>query len=457
MIGNLFHRSLLRRVSLALLLAFGAVYAVLLVYRGLEIKGQEQTGKWSRVKGLAVTTSLAALAEPATARAVAASMERMFNAEQHAGDAPGKVMVQVWDKRQREMVWTSSGAGAALWPGGTDSQARHVHAGTPYYVFAGETPRWSLRIAEPAFPDDWLWAELSKSLFLYLLIAFPVVLAPIGLAVSQGLRPLRRLTDQLGARGSGDLSAVRVDRPHKELVPLVSALNHLLARLREKVDREHAFVQDAAHELRTPMAVISAQAHVLSQVAGGRAGEDAAKQMAQAVSRGSHVIEQMLQLATVDQDKMRVPRKVDLAQLAQQVLAQRAPAAMARGMELALDAPESLWRWTDLEAMQSVLHNLVDNAILYGRANGRVAVALAQEGESVRLSVADDGPGIPVQDWHLVFERFHRGADHDASGSGLGLAIVKQAVARLGGEVALGVGLGGQGCCFTVTLASADR
>jgi signal transduction histidine kinase len=235
------------------------------------------------------------------------------------------------------------------------------------------------------------------------------------------------------------------------LKPLAASLDHLLARLRHKIQRERAFVQDAAHELRTPMAVISAQAHVLA-TSGEVHRHEAAQQLDRAIARGSHLIEQMLQLARVDHELSPRVSEVDVARLARQVLAQRAPAAMARSMELSLDAPDLLRHALDVQALHSVLHNLVDNAIRYGNTGGRIVVALRSEAGALLLSVADDGPGIPMQDREMVFERFYRGADHDASGSGLGLAIVKQAVARMFGTVTVQTGLEGRGCSFAVSI-----
>ena len=130
-----------------------------------------------------------------------------------------------------------------------------------------------------------------------------------------------------------------------------------------------------------------------------------------------------------------------------------APAAIARNMEISLEAPESLSASLDLHALQSVLQNLVDNAIRYGSENGRIVVELTffQLGRDVMvLAVADDGPGIPECDRSRVFDRFYRGRHNDVRGAGLGLTIVKQAAARMGGVVEFTSGLDGRGSRFAV-------
>jgi len=455
MIKAFVRRTLVRRVSVALAVAFAALYLVLTGYAILTLRSAEQDGQYLRTEAEATLRALAKVSQPGEARAVALSAEAMSNAYRSFQQAPGVTLVQVWDRHDPQMVYSTPEAGSTLLPGSPNAHTQQVIGGSAYGVFQGDTPRWSLRFAEPVMASSSTWAWAISGLMPWMLIAFPCMLLPIWFVVSHGLRPLRRLSDQIALRSADDLSAVSGAPVYEELKPLVASLNHLLARLRHKIQRERTFVQDAAHELRTPMAVISAQAHVLATSSEVDRLE-AALQLDRAIARGSHLIEQMLQLARVDHELSPRVSEVDAAELARMVLAQRAPAAMARSMELSLDAPDLLRQVLDVQALHSVLHNLVDNAIRYGSAGGRIVVALRSEAGALLLSVADDGPGIPVHDRVLVFERFYRGADHDASGSGLGLAIVKQAVARMSGTVTVETGLAGRGCCFAVRIPT-DR
>ncbi len=452
----LFRRTLVRRVSLVLVLAFAVVYLVLMSYVVWHQRSEETDRMGLRQIGLATTASLGEASQPGEARAVGAALEALFTEGRRYARVPGAMLVQVWDRESGRMVFSSREAGSALLPGHPDRQTTHLLAGTRYSVFQGETPRWSFRLGEPDLADDladsWLWLRVGSDLLPYMLLAFPTLLLPIWFGVSRGLRPLQRLADQIAARDGEDLSAVGTEVPYEELSPLVRALDRLLSRLRHKIAREHAFVQDAAHELRTPMAVISAQAHVLAKAPDVAQRHEAGQCLEQAISRSSHLIEQLLALARIDGERGPPPAPVDVAQQARQVLAQRALGTMADGMELSLDAPDVLLHELDLHAFLSVLHNLVDNAIRYNGEGGRVEVALGREGGALRLSVTDDGPGIPEDARALVFERFYRGAGHDASGSGLGLAIVRQAVTRMRGEVTLGPGFEGRGCCFSVLI-----
>ncbi len=447
MIKGLFRRSLLNRILLALLIAFAVLYVVLIAYRVVEIRLDVASGSVRDIMGKSVLASLAAASDAAQARAVGRTADELINGLRRVDGMPGKQFVQIRDRLHGEWVYGAPSTGAPPWSASATG-VPHEEAGLS--IFFAETPRWSLRMVEPQLPLGWLLETMGEAVPIYLLVSFPVIFLPLWLAVAGGLRPLRRLSEQIARRSDDDLDPVQLKLPYHELVPLVSSLNGLLARLRRKIDREHAFVQNAAHELRTPMAVILAQAHVLAKARDEADRDEAAAQLHQALSRSSHLVEQMLQLATVDQERAGARRRADLVRLARHVLDDLRDSAAHRGVTVVLDAPAALPCHTDLEAWRSIVQNLVGNAIRYGREGGRVVVEMAHVGDTLRLSVVDDGPGIAESERPRIFERFYRGAGHDLPGSGLGLAIVKQAVLRLDGKVSLGTGLAGRGCCFTV-------
>jgi signal transduction histidine kinase len=324
--------------------------------------------------------------------------------------------------------------------------------GKRYRVYRSESGRWAILLGEPLTPQRGLLASLSNDLGVSVLISFPFVILAVWLAVRRGLRPLQILSKSIAERGADDLTPLGLDTKYAELRPLTSALDRLLGQLRVKVAREHHFVQDAAHELRTPMAVISAQAHVMSMANDLEQRREASQHLAAAIARASHLIEQLLELARIDASNTTQAITLDVAQVLRQELVNLAPIAMTRNMELSLEAPDELHCSLVQHAFLSVVQNLLSNAVRYGHDGGRVAVELWLLEGTLMLSVADDGPGIAEAERSLVFERFYRVAGTDISGSGLGLSIVAQAVARLRGTVHLTSGLEGRGCCFTVAL-----
>ena len=147
-------------------------------------------------------------------------------------------------------------------------------------------------------------------------------------------------------------------------------------------------------------------------------------------------------------------QQMDLSLLLQTSLAQAMQQAQQRGIELSLDAPDRMNIEADPIALQSIISNLLDNALRYGREGGQLAVTLQDLNDHVVLTVADDGPGIPEAEHARIFDRFVRGSAQDSPGTGLGLAIVKQAVQRLRGSVQIAPGLYGRGVAFVVRIAT---
>lgn len=169
--------------------------------------------------------------------------------------------------------------------------------------------------------------------------------------------------------------------------------------------------------------------------------------MEEAIARTSHLAQQLLDLAALDEAQRPAPRDLDVVQWLRAALAHAAPQAMTRRIELSLDAPHSLPARLDLPALESIAHNLIDNAVRYVHEGGNVAVTLHHQAGMLHLAVQDDGPGIAASERQHVFERFYRGLGHAANGSGLGLAIVRQAALRMGGHVQVGAGLDASGLC----------
>lgn len=326
--------------------------------------------------------------------------------------------------------------------------------GDRFLLTKRETQAWTIYVALPLHSfygilrDDWL------GMLLQVLIVFPFIFVAAWIAIARGMRPLQQLSASIAARGSDDLTPVAVDPRFDELRPLVAALNSLLLQLRNKLSREHAFVQDAAHELRTPLAVISAQVHVMSMAGSASERLDAERQMDSAIARSAHLVHQLLDLTKLDNETVCAAVMLDVVALVRQELAPRVPAALQRQLDLSLDTPDTLIMLLELQAFLSVLHNLVDNALRYVHDGGRIKVKIRRGDAGVSLSVADNGPGIPPEHAALVFERFHRVLQTSAPGSGLGLAITRRAAARLGGTVELSAGLDGKGCCFELLLPS---
>jgi two-component system, OmpR family, sensor histidine kinase QseC len=457
--NSLFRQTLVRRVVLALLLGFPLVWLTLMAVACLQLWRQQQDDGRdfaSSPIGIQMRLALNSVEEPAEARAIVAALDRIHRNARQKMKTPGEAVIQLWDREERRLVFSSPAVANDVLHGDPTRRSTQISHGQTFEVFEVDTPRWSVLWARSPIVIPWLLKAMSDSMISNMVIAFPCVLLPAWLAVSRGLRPLQRLSERIAARGPNDMSPVEVDAKYAELKPLVATLDDLLGRLRHEIESEKAFVANAAHELRTPLAVITAQAHVLSKAPTEPERVEAERRLDSTITRASHLIQQLLMLARMEAKEGQESSVIDLAHLVRQQLGPLVPVAMTRNIEIALETPDRLVLLLDLHAMLSILQNLIDNAIRYGRDGGRILVELRRLSGGIALSVTDDGPGIAESDRASIFDRFYRGANRDAAlGTGLGLTIVKQAAERMGGEVQLTTGLDGRGCCFTVRIPDA--
>jgi signal transduction histidine kinase len=452
MMNRLFKPSLGRRLVMALLLAFSLVTVALVAQDYWHVRtdfaAAPESALVSEIRQVGRT--LDRFSQRGDVEAILRAMQSHANDLRHEQGLGGELLVELRDAAGRP-IWPQAGASIVNGPLPPRGQIALQLGDRRYRVTQVATRHGYLVMAEP-YPGDWRVLQLLvDNLWPSLLIAFPLVLLPMWLAVRQGLKPLRRLSGLLAHRTAQDLSPLGLDLQYIELQPVIDSFNALLDKLRHQIQRERAFVQDAAHELRTPMAVIAAQAHLLSQAADELQRHQAKDALEGAIERASHMAQQLLALATLDEAQSQAVRTVNLPHLLQQQLAQAMPLAQQRHMDIELDAPDALHTDLHVIAFQSVLGNLIDNAIRYGRDGGRIMVTLSHAPDTLCMTVVDDGPGIPAAQQPFVFDRFVRGEQGQVKGSGLGLAIVVQGAHRLGGQVRLTPGLHGHGVGFEVT------
>lgn len=250
------------------------------------------------------------------------------------------------------------------------------------------------------------------------------------LAVGKGLAPLNRVAADIGRRDSLSMQPLDEMNVPAEIRPLVVALNDLLRRLESALNTQRQFVADAAHELRTPLTALSLQAQLVQQSTGEDDRNEAVRDLRRGIVRATHLVNQLLDLARQEPDTRRSLAGLDLARLVREKAGELAPLAAEKEIDLVVEADIPQWIDGDAASLGLLVGNLVDNAIRYTPAGGRVIVALGANNGSVVLSVSDNGCGIPEEERDRVFERFYRPAGQRSPGSGLGLAIVSQ-VAKL--------------------------
>jgi two-component system sensor histidine kinase QseC len=299
-----------------------------------------------------------------------------------------------------------------------------------------------------------------------LALALPLLALLIWWAVRQGTAPLRALGQALAARDAQALGPVTLPDVPAEMAPMLHALNQLFGRITTMVAAERRFTADAAHELRTPIAAIRAQAQVALAERDDAHRAHALRATLAGCDRATHLVEQLLMLSrleagdTAPNGASNGPpaSPVDLGALAQRVAAEMAPRAIERRQTLGLDAAPGCTVAGQPTLLAVLLRNLIDNALRYSPDGTEVRLALSVAGGQVRLQVDDSGPGLADADLQRLGERFFRVLGSGQEGSGLGWSIVRRIAAAQGAvvEVARSATLGGLAVAVRWPLAAVD-
>ena len=366
------------------------------------------------------------------------------------GPGSDAMVVQIWDKNGVQLFL---------------SQPRRVlprHAQLGFTTLATDSGPWRVfstlaagqvvQIAQPMSARRELAASMALRTIVPLLAVLPFLALLIWFTIARGLRPLDQVAAAVARRSPALLEPLSDRDLPREVQPLVGALNGLLSRLGHTLDAQRAFVADAAHELRTPLTAVHLQAQLAERATDEAERAAALAELKAGLERATRLVEQLLTLAREEPGVVSSEAtNVDLAGLARDVVADLAPLAGAKGIDLGLSVGAAAPVRGDPEALRTLISNLVDNAIRYTPTGGRVDVALGDEGGGASLTVRDNGPGIAAEDRERVFDRFYRGGGAGGvRGSGLGLAIVKRIAERHRARVGLTPGLDGRGLAATV-------
>jgi len=293
---------------------------------------------------------------------------------------------------------------------------------------------------------------LTREVALLLLAA---LLAVCGLTVE--LRPLLRVRDEVAGRDPMDLEPVRAGDLPQELRPIVEAINQCIQRLNEHVLRQKRFIADAAHQIRTPLAILGTQLQYATQMQDDSRLREIIGSAEGSTQTMTDLVNKLLLLSQAEAQSASGPGMgqavADVVPAVTAVLEDLVVLAQRKQIDLGADMPTDSVKVRINEWMLvAVISNLVDNAIRYTPDGGEVTVAVSVAQGFATLAVSDNGPGIPPEARPKVFDRFYRNAQPHQQGSGLGLAIVKEIVVAAQGNISLLPGIDGNGVTFAVSL-----
>ena len=365
--------------------------------------------------------------------------------------------IQVWRNGAELIVRGDHTPATRLSPVDTGFSDSSVN-GRHWRVFSGwsDDRRVLVQVGEDHALRERLLLYYTLSSVPALLLGLPFLGLAVWLIVSAAVRPIVELGQQASQRGPGDLHPLDHDGAPVEIDPLIDRLNALFARIADSIESEHRFTSYAAHELRTPIAAIRAQAEVARDSREPGARNLALDRVIEGCDRASRMIEQMLLLARIDERTghgIAHSNRLDLT--AARVIASLTPSALRQGVTLELATENEVTVAADRALLEVLVNNLLDNAIRHGGPPGPVTVRCLQLADAAVLEVADRGPGVEHAELELLGNRFYRGTRAHGMGSGLGLSIVQRIAEVSGAEVAYRGGDDGVGLVVEVRFPTA--
>jgi two-component system OmpR family sensor kinase len=361
-------------------------------------------------------------------------------------------VVQVWS-RDGVRVYLSRPHEVVPGPTGPGLSTTRTPAGS-WRVYGVETERGVIQVAQPMAVRERRAARLALRSLAPFAVLVPTLSVLVAWIVRRSVRPVQGFADALRRRRPDDVRPVAVDGLPDEVRPVAEALNELLTLLRAALERERAFLADAAHELRTPLTALDLQVQAVLE-AGPERRAAALGDLRAGVARASRLVEQLLAIAREQHGAAPAPVTLQLDELVRRTVAEFVPLAEAAGIDLGIDAADAARVSGDADALGRLLGNLLDNAVRYTPAGGRVDVSVrlgSGAPPQAFVTVTDTGPGIPAAERERVFDRFHRVPGTGGAGSGLGLSLARSIAGRHGGELVLEDGPGGRGLCAVLRL-----
>lgn len=327
--------------------------------------------------------------------------------------------------------------------------------GARWRVFSTWDPRTRVlvQVAEQDYERDELATAVARNFVVPLAITLPIVGLTVWAAVGRATQSLTHVNQQVESRAADNLTPLDVAGAPSEIGALVMSLNRLFDRVQRLIEQERRFTADAAHELRTPLAGIRAQAQVALGATADAERAHALDGVIAGCDRATHTVEQMLTLARLAPDAVSFqPAPVELGAVLKDTISDLAQAALAKGMDVELTHEQDVLVSGDAGLLAILFRNVIDNALRYSPPATRVAIQIERGDDEALVRITDAGSGISASERANIGRRFYRAPGTQAAGSGLGLSIVHRILELHQGRLQFDAPPTGSGLQVTVAL-----
>lgn len=294
------------------------------------------------------------------------------------------------------------------------------------FTLHNEARRSWLVVAERDDERRELAGKMSAVSMLPLIITLPLLLGLLWILVSRAVSPLSQLARAIAERHPANLTPLQIPQRSKEVGLLIGELNRLMHTVQDTLERERQFTNEAAHELRTPLAVLRLYSETARSAEDEEQRNQALGKMLTALDRSDRLLRQLLTQARLDNQQQLESHPLDLREVLRETLANLAPLALKKDQLIGLEAEQPLQISGQSTLLDLLFTNLIDNAIRYTPVKGEITVSLQQEGHLAIVRIEDNGPGVPTELLPRLSERFFRVNPQLADGVGLGMAIVQR-------------------------------
>lgn len=278
--------------------------------------------------------------------------------------------------------------------------------------------------------------KILFSIFLPIFLSFIPIFMVIVVAINKGLEPLTKLSKEISAISPFSLKPFRQDNFPLEIKPLVNSLNTLLLRISELIEAERKFTDHAAHELRTPIAAIRAQAQLIHKYQNNENNEDL-NDLIKGIDRASHLIDQLLSLSRLEAEKESIKNsKVNFKNCIEEIAKRYYKMAQKKDLKFNFNLDDGCEILANIYHVEIMISNLIDNAVKYSQSHAVIDISLRKENKDMVIEIINLGEEvITKENLEKLFERFYRIKNSKELGCGLGLSIVKKIAEIYGGKV----------------------